>query len=70
MKEKVENKIKELTEESEKLIRRRAEIEKEQHLISQRLSEIQGGVNVLIPLYQELEANEKKPLKKTRAKKS
>jgi hypothetical protein len=62
MKQKVEDKIKELTGESEKLMRRRAEIENEQHLISQRLSEIQGGINVLIPLYQELEANEKKPI--------
>jgi chromosome segregation ATPase len=64
MKQTVEDKIKELTEESEKLMRRRAEIENEQHLISQRLSEIQGGINVLIPLYQELEANEKKPTKR------
>jgi len=49
-KETVEKQIEELRDESQKLLQRRSEIAQENALINTRLSEIQGAMNVLVPL--------------------
>lgn len=58
-KKEVENQVEALQNESKELFKERAALDQRQRLIEIRLSEIQGGVNVLIPLLQEKEKKEK-----------
>jgi hypothetical protein len=53
VKKKIEESVKALTEESQELIKQRNAYHEQLDLIQKRLIEIQGGINVLVPLLQD-----------------
>ena len=53
VKKKIEESVKALTEESQELIKQRNTYHEQLDLIQKRLIEIQGGINVLVPLLQD-----------------